>query len=322
MRRGELSEVIGPLRAAKKIAIMSHYNPDPDALGSSCGLGLGLGYLGAEVSVINDAGALPRYQFIPGVSQMLSDFDPAGYDIIVTCDCGDLKRVGDRLVEKLQHAKCLINIDHHLSNACFGHLNLVVEEASSTSEIVYEILEGLKVPLDSQIATALFAGIMGDTGSFRYASATAKTFLIARCLVLAGAKPDIIAQVLYSNNSIAAVRLHGEALSRMKLHAGGRICELHVSQELIDQCQAKPGDTEDLVEKGRDIEGVQVAFLARWEKGIWYVSLRSRSAAYDVSEVARSLGGGGHKSAAAFRWRQSFEDLHPQLIEKLEKLFR
>jgi phosphoesterase RecJ-like protein len=157
------------------------------------------------------------------------------------------------------------------------------------------------------------AGIIGDTGSFRYASTAPSTFLAARDLMLRGARPDLLAQELFANHSLAAVRLQAEAMVGIKMLCGGTFAEVIVTQEMLTRLGATILDADSLAERARDIEGVKVAVLLKQDEEMWRVSLRSRQDGVDVSAIAQLFGGGGHKPAAAFRWRKDLETLQNRL---------
>lgn len=322
MVNNSLSEIAKVLQSARRVAVISHYNPDPDAYGSSGGLAIALRRAGKEVCCINEDGLLPRYAYIPGTNQILQTPPAEPADVVVVCDCGEIGRVGDSLVRYVRAAACVVNLDHHVSNDYFGHLNLVKERSSSTSEIVLEVLEQGGFDLSAETAQALMIGIIADTGSFRYSSVSPQTFRAAGRLAENGARADMAAQMVYGSQGLDAVRLHAEAVLNLRLHCDGQVSEILITEEMLARHRATRDDTENLVEKGRDIEGVKLSFLARQDPGIWKLSLRSKDEAHDVSTVARHFGGGGHKCAAAFRWRGSMEDLRPLLIEKLTALLQ
>jgi phosphoesterase RecJ-like protein len=233
--------------------------------------------------------------------------------------------VGDTYLPWLKAAPLVVNIDHHNANTEFGHFNIVVETASSTSEIIFDLLCMLEKDLGREdiihadSAMALLAGIIGDTGSFRYATTSAKTFLAAHTLVLRGARPDTIAQKLFASVSLAAVRLQADAMSSMQMHFNGKFAEVLVSQEMLARHGAELLDSDSLVERARDIEGVLVAALFKQDLDLWRVSLRSRSGTVDVAAIARSFGGGGHKPAAAFRWRRDLPTLQSELRARIQE---
>ncbi len=317
-----LDQIIAALREAQSIIVVSHYHPDPDAYASSCAVANSLEKLGKNVFIVNVDGGSERFHFIKGVNRISPSWPDVSEALVVACDCGDIKRVGEQFVPKVKAANIVISIDHHHFNDNFGTLNYVDEDASSTSELIFEILEKGSFPVDQDIASGLLAGLMADSGSFRYSNTSERTFEMARRLVACGAVPGQVALNLYSRNSLSSTRLQAESLAALKLHYDGRVCELFVSEEMVKRCNASSEDTENLVEKGRDIDGVEVSFLARWDHELWRVSLRSRDSRYDVSRVARKFGGGGHVCAAAFRRSVPYEELKSSLLEEIGLLFK
>lgn len=323
----DVEAVIEAIERSSRIVVIAHSNPDADAYGSSCGLALAIERLGKQVVVHNESGFIPRYKIIPGASEVkLGGWGVLdANDVVIVCDCGAIERVGDTLIPEIKAAPCVINIDHHTSNAHFGHINYVIEGASSTSELVYDIVAALEKRmgrsdiLTSECAACLLAGIIGDTGSFRYASTSAKTFLVAHNLVLRGARPEVLTQELFGNHSLSAIKLQAEAMSNLALHYQGAFAEVVVTQDMVMKHKAELLDADSLAERARDIEGVRVSALYKQDKDLWRVSLRSRQGAVDVSAIAQSFGGGGHKPAAAFRWRKDLQTLQSQLREAIAK---
>lgn len=322
-----IGEILNALEGCRRAVVLSHTNPDADAYGSSCGLAAGLRQLGCEVVVHNENGFIPRYAVIPGAKDVTRGDPPAlaESDILFVCDCGAMERVGDALVPYVQSAKRVVNIDHHNSNSSFGHINFVVDGASSTSELVFDLLKAAERKLartdviTPAAASCLMAGIIGDTGSFRYPSTTPKTFLVAHDLMERGAKPDILTQELFANLSLAAVRLQAEALTKIEMQSGGAFAEVTVTQDMLKRVGADLLDADSLAERARDIEGVRVAALFKQDVDMWRVSLRSRLGAVDVAAIAQSFGGGGHKPAAAFRWRKDIDTLKSELRAKVSQ---
>jgi phosphoesterase RecJ-like protein len=330
-----ISELFSVITPFKRALILAHANPDSDAYGSSCGLGLGLRNLGFQVEIYNESGIVSRLSKIPGVNEVKSTL-PApstiGSDtVVIVCDCGAAERVGESYVNWLREVPTVVNIDHHHANTLFGRYNFVPENASSTSEIVYSLLiHGENVGASNQLstqraidvntATALFAGIVGDTGSFRYPSTTEKTFEAAAELYRRGARPSEIAKDLFASISLPAIRLQSEALSKIELSYEGKFAEVVVTAEMVSRLGAELLDADSLAERARDVQGVTVAALFKEDTDMWRVSLRSNSPLVDVSAVARSFGGGGHKPAAAFRWRKDFETLQQELRSRMGEL--
>lgn len=326
-QQANLEVVLDAIEKSSQIVVVAHTNPDADAYGSSCGLAAGLAALGKQVVVHNESGFIPRYAIIPGASRVVQGgWGPLAPDaLVIVCDCGARERVGDSLVDAVSRASLVINIDHHNANTLFGQINYVVNGASSTSELVYDILAALEERLcrgdviTPACAACLLAGIIGDTGSFRYASTSAKTFLVAHDLMVRGARPDVLTQELFGNHSLAAVKLQAEAIGNITLHNAGMFAEIVVTQEMLRKHGAELLDADSLAERARDIEGVRVCALYKEDVDMWRVSLRSRQGVVDVSAVAQLFGGGGHKPAAAFRWRQDLQTLQARLREAIAK---
>lgn len=318
-KQNSLAEIAAVLRSLKRVVVLSHYNPDPDAYGSSGGLALALRNMGKEVVCVNESGILPRLLWIPGVSTVQNSLPSGDWEAAVACDCGDGARVGDTLKQAIRSFPILVNLDHHASNDFFGHYNYVQPHASSTAEIIFDLVLEMKAPWSAEIATCLYAGLSGDTGSFKYSSTTAKTFAMAQKLVEHGASPSGIAGELYARNSLASVKLHAEALSGMKLLQDQRVAQVTVTKEMFARHGAQKEDADPLVEIARDIEGVVVAVLFKQDSDLWRVSLRAKDARVDVSKIAGLFGGGGHKAAAGFRWKREFADLEKQLISEISK---
>lgn len=323
----DLGVVVEVIQRARKVVVVSHTNPDADAYGSSCGIAAGLRSLGKEVVVHNESGFVPRYAVIPGASQVVKGEWQAlsEGDLLIVCDCGALERVGDSMIPAVTSAPLVLNIDHHNANSRFGHINYVVEGASSTSELVYDILLALERQtgrqdlLSTTSGACLLAGIIGDTGSFKYASTHASTFLAAHELVKRGVRPDLLTQELFANHSLAAVKLQAAAMSALEIRNDGRFAEVIVTQDMLKTHGAELLDADSLAERARDIEGVRVSALYKQDVDMWRVSLRARQGAVDVSAVAQQFGGGGHKPAAAFRWKKDFETLQRELRDAITK---
>jgi len=320
-----VEEILNAALSAPRAVVLSHTNPDADAYGASCGLAMGLSRMGLAVTVYNESGFIPRYSVIPGAQDVVKGVPTltSESDLVFVVDCGALERVGDSVTSFVQSAPLVINIDHHNSNTSFGKFNFVVDGASSTSELIYDLLKAAELRLkradviDRAAASCLMAGIIGDTGSFRYPSTTAKTFRVAAELMERGAKPDILTQELFANHSLPAVKLQAEALTHIAIHNNGAFAEVTVTQEMLKRVGADLLDADSLAERARDIEGVRVSALFKQDVDMWRVSLRSRLGAVDVAAIAQSFGGGGHKPAAAFRWRKDFESLREELRAKV-----
>ena len=242
--------------------------------------------------------------------------------LLIACDCGDQARLGDRLSPQVnERFGRVISIDHHATNDFFGNLNVVNAQASSTSELILGLLERMQtVPITPQVAMCLYAGMAADTGSFRYSSTTEATFDAARRLVRYGANPAQIARELFQRTTVGAMRLHALALGSMQLHASGRFAEIVITKQMIADAGATPDDGEDLKAIAQSIDGVQVSAIIREFEDLWRVSLRAKTPVHDVAQIAERFGGGGHKAAAAFRWRKGLAELRERLAAEMVQL--
>lgn len=318
-----LEELSKLLWDVDRLIVLSHFDPDPDAYGSMCALGMALSNAGKEVLLLNQNITDEQNSFIPGIENVQSNIpDNFNADLVVVCDCGDRQRIGDDLLKLIDPLKApILNIDHHISNDYFGNYNLVLNTASSTSEIVFDLIKAMGISLNRDIAFALLTGIVADTGSFRYSLTSAKTFQVANELLSAGASTHEVSQAIYGNMPLSAVLLQADALSKLELYADDRVALVVVTEDMYAKFKAQPADTEHLVEKLRDIQGVEVAAVCKASEGIWRVSLRSKSDELNVSDVAKAFGGGGHRAAAAFRWRKEYKTLKELLVKRLCELF-
>lgn len=320
--RARFEECVAAIKGAKSPLVLSHYNPDGDALGSSLALYMSLKSLGKAASIINESIVPDRYHFMPGIPEIKSSPVGLEYDLVVACDCGDRKRLGDKLGPQLNPNVPLINVDHHASNTLFGTKNWVEGEASSTSEMIYEIVTSLGVKITPLIAQNILTGLVTDTGSFRYSSTKPRTLEIAARMVEAGASTDTIAKNVFESRKKSAVQLSATTVSNVEFILNDKVSILTVTQDMLKKFDATLDDTEGLVEEGRSIKGVIVSVLLKQDVDMWHISLRSSRPEVDVSKVAAGFGGGGHKAAAGFRWRKDGAELKKALFEELAKIIK
>jgi bifunctional oligoribonuclease and PAP phosphatase NrnA len=325
-----LLEVSGP------ILVVTHVQPDGDALGSLLALGSILTSFGKAVRCAVSSPIDTRYHFLPAFSLIESEFvckanELSQFAMIVVLDCGDLKRVGDDLAIEITRAQSrvsvsLLNIDHHISNDGYGSISFVNPMSSSTCEMVYDIADEIarrthKSCITQEVATMLLTGIVSDTGGFRYPSTTPKTLRAASALLERGASLADLSNHLFSSTPLAATRLKGHVLSTCDVT--DKIALAIVDETSYAITGAEPDDTEGLAEELRGIEGVLIAALLRRDSSLWRVSLRGKDERLNLSSIAAQFGGGGHRLAAAFRSRKSLLEVREPLMEALKaELFR
>jgi bifunctional oligoribonuclease and PAP phosphatase NrnA len=316
----DLERVGAELRARDRFLLTAHEGPDGDALGSLLGLHKVLTQLGKDSLMFMAAKEFPlpvEYRFLP----LEEVFHEAPADMadrtVVFLDCGNIDRMP---VEWLTAGgNDVINIDHHHDNTCFGDLNLVDVDASCTAEIVYDLALLLGATITAEIASALYVGLITDTGKFMYENTNAHTHRVAADLIEAGVDVDDTYRRLYEQVPIEKLRLVSRALDGISSYSDGRLAVSYISTADYEATGAGEEMTEGLIDNLRSIEGVKVAAVIRdlGDRGsaARKVSLRSSAGDVDVSAIARLNGGGGHKRAAGFSTDLSFE----QLVEFLTR---
>jgi phosphoesterase RecJ-like protein len=229
-----------------------------------------------------------------------------GERTLVALDCASEKRLWED--PPPWGAAQVLNIDHHADNTGFGGLNLVVAHASSTAEIVADLLAEMDLPLSAESAEALYAGMITDTGRWTYSNTRPHTHEVAGRLIATGFDAPDVARRLFEDQPLGRVILLGRALGRAQMRADGRM--MVASLDAADLASVEEPDTENIVETLRGVAGVEAAMLTREvNPGDWRVSLRTSREDVDVSAIAREEGGGGHRAAAGFSTARSPEDL-------------
>lgn len=316
----QYQEVAEVLRNSKRLLLLSHYYPDGDAYGSSLGLTLALREMGKEVLCLNETKVVPQFlSFLPGITSIKNEVpaDFESYDALVVVDCADLARTGDFFKDIVVKHKLIINIDHH-PNPHFGKYNIVDVGASSTCELVFNLLEKLNYNYSVQAATCLLTGIYTDTISFSKSNATPGALRAAARLVEAGVKPLELTQRLFGEKDLKVVRFLSHAMQTVELHFGGVLGLISLTAQDFQKFEVEQGDAEELKNSILQIKGLKASVLIREQDGLLRVSLRSADERLDVASVATKFGGGGHKMAAAFRWRKGLAELKLQLLQEVE----
>ena len=310
------------INRAAKIALISHKSPDGDSLGSVAGLGQALMETGKEITLFTNDSIPGKYEFLAEQNPFVQYKKGMGkdLDLLFVLDCGQASRL-DYSEVILTEAKTVINIDHHMRNPNFGHINWVDTEISSTCELVLELINALKLPLNYAGATALYTGIVTDTGSFMYDNTSPKTLRAAANLLEMGVDKDRIYRETYQSRNIREVKLLGEVLKDLTLLFDGRVSFTSLSQEILKSYDLDIQAMDELIDFTRDIAGVEISIvLKEMENGGTKIGFRSKSDRR-VDGLARSLGGGGHEKAAGATVKMNPGETKQQLIKALEELF-
>ena len=297
------AQILDALHTHQRFVIMSHLRPDGDAIGCQVALALSLKKLGKEVTVWNQDGCMDKLRFLPGADLVARPpAEPLAFDVAIAVDTASQSRLGTCL-QAIRSAKLWINLDHHISNSRYGDLVYIDSDAPAAGQIIFELIQAGALPFDSEMADNLWAAISTDTGSFQYSNTTARTFEIGAELIRAGVNVGRISEQLYQSYPRRRLELLRELLNTMKCTCDGRVASFSLSRETALRVGAGPEDTEGLIDYLRAIEGVVVAaFIEEMaEEDKIRVSMRSKDARYNVSQICSQFGGGGHVMAAGAR---------------------
>jgi phosphoesterase RecJ-like protein len=310
-------QVLDELRAADKLFLTTHENPDGDALGSLRAMQLVLEKLGKDsvMFMSQDQFPLPReYRHMP-FDDVLGEPPPDLEErLVVFLDCGNIDRMPVDFVKNADVR--IVNIDHHHDNTRFGDVNLVVGHASCTAEILHELAKELGVTIDKPLAESLYIALVTDTGKFMFENTTPAAHEMAAELIAAGVEPQVIHQRLYEGLPFSRIQLLAGALAKVQRFDGGALTLTHLTRDDFARSEADESDSEGIVDHMRQVDGTRVAALVREliaNDGRRKVSLRSTDGHVDVSAIARGFGGGGHRQAAGFTTDVEL----PELVERL-----
>jgi phosphoesterase RecJ-like protein len=304
-------EVEAKIQSAESVTILSHLNPDADALGTALGIySLLKKNTDKRIEVVNGSKALPLHlDFLPGFDKIKHQIEYE-YSLIISCDCGSIDRLGFNL-EKRE----IINIDHHRSNTEYGNINIIVSDYASSSQVAFELFNKL-YSIDADTASCFYAALLSDTRYFTTSSVNQKVFDVASALVNAGAKPDVVAHNFTQRRPLSSFRILEKALKSLTLYEEAQVAILQLTREDIEATGARVPDMEGIVDYAKSLVTVEIALLAmEVEDGI-RISLRSKSV--DVSQIASAFGGGGHKVAAGFTIKESrLQESIDTILEKI-----
>ena len=317
MDKGRFGRAIEEIKKGKRFIVISHVNPEGDAIGSLLGLALALKGMGKEVIAYLEDSVPDVYNFLPGREMIVHTPEGIGkVDATFAVDCGQMERLGGRFVS-FNGKGTVVNMDHHITNSYFGDINIVAPEASAAGEIVFDLLTEAGIKITPDVATNLYVAIHTDTGSFRYSSSSPDAFKKAGELVRFGADPWVIASRVYENYPLKRFKLLSMALSTLEVLNGGKVSTVKVTLDMLKSAGGGKDMVDGFVNFARAVEGVEVGVLFReCGEDEYKVSLRSKGSV-DVSKVAGQFGGGGHPNAAGFNIKGGFEEVKKQVIDAL-----
>ncbi|MBQ3525521.1 MAG: bifunctional oligoribonuclease/PAP phosphatase NrnA [Akkermansia sp.] len=319
------TEICNAIREKNNFAIISHYRPDGDAIGSTLALGLALRSLGKTVQMWNHDGCPQRYAFLAGAEEITPPPPalPANVECFICVDTGDDRRLGNPGKALLAAAPLSLNIDHHGTNLQYAHINMVRSQAAACGSIIYELITELGVPLSKEIAEALYAAISTDTGSFKYGSTRPTEMRIAADLIEAGVDVAEINRKIYDEKSEGELITAREVLANMVIEENGALSHYSLTRTRKAELQLSLEDTKDLVDHIRPWAKVKAcAIFEEMENGKVRVSLRSKDERVNVADIALEHGGGGHKMAAGIPMQGKLDECREQVLNSIRKVLR
>ena len=283
--------------AGRQIVVVGHARPDGDCIGSQVALCRLLRARGIDAVCCNPDPVPRRLVFLVADTPFVSLETALGAArAAIFVDCADRRRASSRFAEAFPSP--LGNIDHHLSNPAYAEFNLIDTPSAATAEILAGIAQDAGLAQDPVVAMALYTGIATDTGQFRFAATTERTFRLAASLVAAGADPARMGFELYEQETLGKLQLLQRFLASLETFAGGRVCIGLLPEGIYEQTGTTPEDAEGLVDYARAVEGVEIGALVEVRNGSIKGSLRAKDAAYRVDQLAGQFNGGGHACAA------------------------
>jgi phosphoesterase RecJ-like protein len=311
--RSDRELVLDELREASKLLVVTHENPDGDAIGSLVAMRGILSAMGKDCLMFIDAHDLPlpkEYRFFPLVGLVSEPPDDIEQRTVVFLDCGNLDR---NPAEAFRRPGIhLLNIDHHHDNTHFGTVNLVVSEASCTAEIIWDLMGGLDVRPSGTIADALYVGLITDTGRFMYENTGRRAHLMAADLIDAGVDVHDLYRRVYEGVPYGKLALLARGLANVERYDDGRLTVTALTAIDFKDSGAEESYSEGVIDHLRAVQGTAVAALIRERinnGGGNKVSLRASDDRVDVSAIARAQGGGGHRQAAGFTTGMDLDQL-------------
>lgn len=315
-----LDNIYEEVNKAESILIITHENPDGDAMGSSLALYNALKLYGKKPEIV-----VPEYSrtydFLPCSNEIKKECSQETYDLAIALDAATIKILGT-LGKYFEGAKNKVVIDHHGSNTMYGDYNYVNPDAPACSQLLIVILEYFNIEINKEIGTCILTGIITDTGGFKYSTVTAETFEFVAWLLSKGINVSNVYKKVLQIRTKSNFELNKIAMERLEFLENGKIAVTYITKQDEEKVQAETGDHEGLVDIGRDIEGVEVSiFIREVENNGLKISLRSNDYV-NVSDVAILFGGGGHPRAAGCTVSGEIEQAKEKILSEVKKFLK
>jgi phosphoesterase RecJ-like protein len=306
------------LRKEDRFLIVTHVNPDGDAIGSLLGLHGALAEMGKHSRPVSREKLPEIYDFLPRFSEVLTDTSLLNVTPkwILSLDVASEERIaGD--IARFRDKASLINIDHHHTNPGFGDLNFIAPNATSTAELVHKVLKAAGYKLSADTGKCLYTGLVTDTGCFRFSGVTSETLLLAAEMLGPGFDSFEVTRHLYEEFPLRRLKLERLVLERIEVLLDGQLILSTLYQADFERLGAQMYESENLVNRLRECQGVEVGVLiTQMPDQAIRISFRSKGA-IDVSSVAQSIGGGGHRRAAGAKSTLPLPELKEKIIQSI-----
>ena len=310
-----LDNILEEIKKAKTIVILTHENPDGDAVGSSLAMYMALKQMGKNPDLVIPE--LPRvYNFMPCANEIKKEGSKEPYDLAIALDSATIKMLNG-WSNYFETAKVKVTIDHHSTNTMYADYNFVNPDAPACAQILISIIDYFGVNIDKEIGTCILTGIITDTGGFQYQSTTPETFEFASELLKKGVNVSDVYKRVMNTKSRANFELRKRAIDRMEFLEEGKIAITYITKKDEEDVNSETGDYEGIVEEGRAIEGVEVSIFIRETSKGFKASLRSNNYV-NVSDVCMMFGGGGHFHAAGCTIAQSLEQVKEKIVNQVK----
>lgn len=313
-----LDKILEEINKAESIVILTHEHPDGDAVGTSLALYNALKICGKDNLDLIIPECPNTFMFLPNASDIKKESSIENYDLAITIDCANFKMLNG-WSKYFENANTTVVIDHHGTNTMYGDYNFVNPDAPACAEVMIVALNHFNMEINKDIGTCLLAGIITDTGGFKYQGVTAETFEFVAKLLNKGVNVSDTYRKVLQVKTKSAFELSRIASNRLEFLEDGKIAYTYLTLEDYDKVNAVYGDHEGIVDMGRDVEGVEVSIFIREVRGKGLkASLRSNEKV-NVDEIALLFGGGGHLKAAGFPINGDLEAVKEKIINEVKR---
>lgn len=311
-------EILDIIEKSNKIGVTFHQSPDGDSLGSSTALVQGLRLLSKDAYLISKEIIPDTFTYLKCSEEItgLKDYVQEETDLVIVVDCGDFKRINGNL-QREDRNYAIINLDHHMSNEKYGDLNYVDTKAAAVGEIIFDLLNLLKVEITKDIALSLYTSILTDTSSFKHSNTTGRTHEIAGSLLKTGIDFNAVQRRVFENKDFRKVKFFGKVIDTINLQSEGKVVFMEITNDMLEESGLESMDSAEVIHFGTMISGVEVVALFKESKGGVKVSLRSKQKV-DVAKVAEMFNGGGHVRAAGLFCEGTMETVKERVNKILE----